>query len=236
MTTPDPQATPFNPEDPAKVTVPEAPSADFSIPDAPAVEAAAEIPAPEVPTFEPAAEVPAPEVPTFEPAAEIPAPAAPSFPQASAPSFDEATATPGSTTYGTAYDAASAQPGPDAAANQAPYGAQPGFAQPGFEQAAYAAGQQAYGQPGYSQPAYGQPVVAGPPKQWMVALLLGLFFGGFGVHNFYLGYTNRAIIQLILTIIVIGAPVTAVWVLIELIMILMRSGSYGYDAQGQPLQ
>ena len=250
MTTPDPQATPFTPEDPAKVTVPEVPSADFSIPDAPAVEAAAEIPVPEVPTFEPAAEVPAPEVPTFEPAAEIPAPEAPSFPQASAPSFDEATATPGSTTYGTAYDAASTQPGPDAAANQAPYGAQdgaqPGFAQPGFEQAAYAAGQQAYGQPGYSQPAYGQPgysqptygqpVVAGPPKQWLVALILGFFFGGFGVHNFYLGYTNRAIIQLILTIIVIGAPVTAVWVLIELIMILMRSGSYGYDAQGQPLQ
>ena len=250
MTTPDPQATPFTPEDPAKVTVPEVPSADFSIPDAPAVEAAAqipapevptfepaaEVPAPEVPTFEPAAEVPAPEVPTFEPAAEVPAPEAPSFPQASAPSFDETMATPGSTTYGTAYDAASTQPGPDAAANQAPYGAQPGFEQPGFEQAAYAAGQQAYGQPGYSQPAYGQPVVAGPPKQWLVALLLGLFFGGFGVHNFYLGYTNRAIIQLILTIIVIGAPVTAVWVLVELIMILMRSGSYGYDAQGQPLQ
>ena len=264
MTTPDPQATPFTPEDPAKVTVPEVPSADFSIPDAPAVEAAAEIPAPEVPTFEPAAEVPvpevptfepaaevpAPEVPTFEPAAEVPAPEAPSFPQASAPSFDETTATPGSTTYGTAYDAASTQPGPDAAANQAPYGAQdgaqPGFAQPGFEQAAYAAGQQAYGQPGYSQPAYGQPgysqpvygqpVVAGPPKQWLVALILGLFFGGFGVHNFYLGYTNRAIIQLILTITVFGAPITGVWVLVELILILMRSGSYGYDAQGQPLQ
>ena len=250
MTTPDPQATPFTPEDPVKVTVPEVPSADFSIPDAPAVEAAAEIPVPEVPTFEPAAEIPvpevptfeptaeipAPEVPTFEPAAEVPAPEAPSFPQASAPSFDETMATPGSTTYGTAYDAASTQPGPDAAANQAPYGAQTGFAQPGFEQAAYAAGQQAYGQPGYSQPAYGQPVVAGPPKQWLVALILGFFFGGFGVHNFYLGYTNRAIIQLFLTITVIGAPISGVWVLVELILILMRSGSYGYDAQGQPLQ
>lgn len=250
MTTPDPQVTPFTPEDPAKVTVPEVPSADFSIPDAPAVEdaaqipapevptfePAAEVPAPEVPTFEPAAEVPAPEVPTFEPAAEVPAPEAPSFPQASAPSFDETMATPGSTTYGTAYDAASTQPGPDAAANQAPYGAQPGFEQPGFEQAAYAAGQQAYGQPGYSQPAYGQPVVAGPPKQWLVALILGFFFGGFGVHNFYLGYTNRAIIQLFLTITVIGAPISGVWVLVELILILMRSGSYGYDAQGQPLQ
>lgn len=254
MTTPDPQATPFTPEDPAKVTVPEVPSADFSIPDAPAVEDAAQIPVPEVPTFEPAAEVPVPEVPSFEPAAEVPAPEvpsfepavevpapeAPSFPQASAPSFDEATATPGSTTYGTAYDAASAQPGPDAAANQAPYGAQGGaqngFEQPGFEQPAYAAGQQAYGQPGYAQPAYGQPVVAGAPKQWIVAVLLAFCLGTLGIHNFYLGYTTKGIIQLILTISVIGIFVSGPWVLIELIMILMRSGSYGYDAQGQPLQ
>ena len=255
MTTPDPQATPFNPEDPAKVTVPEVPSADFSIPDAPAVEAAAEVPAPEVPTFEPAAEVPAPEVPTFEPAAEVPAPEvptfepaaevpapeAPTFPQASAPSFDEATATPGSTTYGTAYDAASAQPGPDAAANQAPYGAQPGFeqpgfAQPGFEQAAYAAGQQAYGQPGYSQPAYGQPVVAGAPKQWLVALLLAFFLGPFGIHNFYLGYTTKGIIQLVLTITLIGVPVSGIWAFIDFIMLIMRSGDYATDAEGQPLQ
>ena len=254
MTTPDPQATPFTPEDPAKVTVPEVPSADFSIPDAPAVEAAAEIPVPEVPTFEPAAEVPVPEVPTFEPAAEIPVPEvptfepaaevpvpeAPSFPQASAPSFDETMATPGSTTYGTAYDAASTQPGPDAAASQAPYGAQDGaqtgFAQPGFEQAAYAAGQQAYGQPGYSQPAYGQPVVAGAPKQWIVAVLLAFCLGTLGIHNFYLGYTTKGIIQLVLTISVIGIFVSGPWVLVELILILMRSGSYGYDAQGQPLQ
>ena len=35
---------------------------------------------------------------------EVPAPEAPSFPQSSAPDFDEATATPGSTTYGTASD------------------------------------------------------------------------------------------------------------------------------------
>ena len=70
----------------------------------------------------------------------------------------------------------------------------------------------------------------------MVALLLGIFLGGFGIHNFYLGYTTRGIIQLILTITVFGAPITGVWVLIELIMILMRSGSYAYDAQGVPLQ
>ena len=228
MTTPDPQATPFSPEDPAKVPAPEVPSADFSIPDAPAVDAAGEIPVPEVPAFDAAPDTAA------APDA-VPAPDAPSFPQASAPSFDEATATPGSTTYGTAYDATSAQAGPEAAANQAPYGApegaQPGYgAQPGFDQNAYAAGQQAY-----AQPAYGQPVV-GAPKQWIVALLLAFFLGALGIHNFYLGYTAKGVIQLILTITIIGAPISAIWALIEFIMILARSGSYAYDAQGQPLQ
>ena len=164
MTTPDPQATPFQPEEPAQVPTPEAPA----------------------------------------------------FPQASAPAYDEATATPGSTTYGTAYDAQQGYgvPGPDA--NQ---------------QAAYAAGQQAYG-----QPAYGQPFAAGAPKQWIVAVLLAFFLGTLGIHNFYLGYTTKGIIQLVLTITVIGIFVSGPWALIDFIMLIMRSGSYATDAQGQPLQ
>lgn len=211
MTTPDPQVTPFQPEEPAQVPAPEVP--------------ASEVPASEVPA------VPAPEVPASE---------APAFPQASAPVYDEATATPGSTTYGTAYDAPAASPyaqpeqgygvpGPDANA-QGAYGAN-AYGQPGYEQAAYAAGQQAYG-----QPAYAQPVFATAPKQWIVAVLLAFFLGGFGGHNFYLGYTTKGIIQVILTITVIGAPISGVWAFIEFIMILARSGSYAYDAQGQPLQ
>ena len=174
MTTPDPQATPFQPED----------------------------------------------------AAQVPAPEAPAFPQASTPGYDEATATPGSTTYGTAYDAQQGYgvPGPDA-----------------NEQAAYAAGQQAYGQPAYGQPAYGQPAygqpfAAGAPKQWIVAVLLAFFLGTLGIHNFYLGYTTKGIIQLVLTITVIGIFVSGPWALIDFIMLLMRSGSYATDAQGQPLQ
>ena len=206
MTTPDPQATPFQPEEPAQVPAPEVPASEVSA-------------------------VPAPEVPASE---------APAFPQASAPVYDEATATPGSTTYGTAYDAPAASPyaqpeqgygvpGPDANA-QGAYGAN-AYGQPGYEQAAYAAGQQAYG-----QPAYAQPVFATAPKQWIVAVLLAFFLGGFGGHNFYLGYTTKGIIQVILTITVIGAPISGIWAFIEFIMILARSGSYAYDAQGQPLQ
>ena len=33
------------------------------------------------------------------------------------------------------------------------------------------------------------------PKSKLVAGLLGIFLGGFGVHNFYLGYNKKAIIQ-----------------------------------------
>ena len=159
MTTPDPQATPFQPEEAAE---------------------------------------------------------APAFPQASTPGYDEATATPGSTTYGTAYDAQQGYgvPGPDA--NQ---------------QAAYSAGQQAYG-----QPAYGQPFAAGAPKQWIVAVLLAFFLGTLGIHNFYLGYTTKGIIQLVLTLTFIGIIVSGIWAFIDFIMLIMRSGDYATDAQGQPLQ
>ena len=186
---------------------------------------------------------PDPQATPYQPedAAQVPAPEAPAFPQASAPAYDEATATPGATTYGTAYDAPAADsyaqaeqpsygvPGPDA-------NAQGAYGQPGYEQAAYAAGQQAYGQPGYGQQAYGQPVFGTAPKQWIVAVLLAFFLGGFGGHNFYLGYTTKGIIQVVLTITLIGAPISGIWAFIEFIMLLMRSGSYATDAQGQPLQ
>ena len=67
-------------------------------------------------------------------------------------------------------------------------------------------------------------------------MLLAFFLGTLGIHNFYLGYTTRGIIQLVLTLTFIGAIVSAVWAFIEFILILMRSGSYACDAQGRPLE
>lgn len=82
-----------------------------------------------------------------------------------------------------------------------------------------------------------------PPKSKLVAGLLGIFLGCFGVHNFYLGFTEKAVIQLILTIvgiplccIVIGGFMilgAAIWGLVEGIMIL--TGSIPADAKGVPL-
>lgn len=69
-------------------------------------------------------------------------------------------------------------------------------------------------------------------KSKIVAGILGILLGCFGVHNFYLGYTNKAIAQLLITLLscFILSPVSAIWGLIEGIMIL--TGSIDQDANG----
>jgi len=101
---------------------------------------------------------------------------------------------------------------------------------------AYPAAGQNQPQQAYGQPAYGQPFAVGAPKQWIVAVLLAFFLGTLGIHNFYLGYTTKGIIQLVLTLTFIGLIVSGIWAFIDFIMLLMRSGDYATDAQGQPLQ
>ena len=80
---------------------------------------------------------------------------------------------------------------------------------------------------------------AGDQKSKMAAGLLGIFLGGLGIHNFYLGYTSKAVIQLCLTLIGwiacgLGPIAAWIWGLIEGIMIL--SGSVETDANGVPLK
>lgn len=98
--------------------------------------------------------------------------------------------------------------------------------------------------PGYQQPpAYQQPIAAGgvpavgpdgtPLKSKMVAGLLGIFLGGFGVHNFYLGNTNKGIIQIVVTLVTCG--IGAIWGTIEGILILVGNQGFSTDAQGRPL-
>ena len=72
-------------------------------------------------------------------------------------------------------------------------------------------------------------------KSKMAAGLLGIFLGAIGVHNFYLGYTGKAVAQLLITVLSCGilSVVSVVWGLIEGIMIL--SGSINTDANGNPL-
>ncbi|QGU01898.1 TM2 domain protein [Corynebacterium kalinowskii] len=99
--------------------------------------------------------------------------------------------------------------------------------------------------PAYGQPQYAVPMVQQQPKQMIVAALLAFFLGGWGAHNFYLGNTNRAVMQLIGTILglftawlIIGFFILmaiGIWVLVEFVMILAGSSPYDRDANGVPL-
>ena len=79
--------------------------------------------------------------------------------------------------------------------------------------------------------ALSQPVPAGEQKSKMAAGLLGIFLGGLGIHNFYLGYTGKAIAQIALSL---CFGIGAIWGLIDGIMIL--TGSIDKDANGVPLK
>ena len=68
-------------------------------------------------------------------------------------------------------------------------------------------------------------------KSKLTAGLLGIFLGGLGIHNFYLGYTGKAIAQIVLSL---CFGIGAIWGLIEGILILC--GNINKDAKGIPLK
>jgi len=88
----------------------------------------------------------------------------------------------------------------------------------------------------YQQPQYAQAPVGYEQKSKLAAGLLGILVGGLGVHNFYLGYTGKAIAQLLITVLSFGAlsPISSIWCLIEGIMIL--AGSIKVDGKNIPLK
>lgn len=74
------------------------------------------------------------------------------------------------------------------------------------------------------------PAVNPNAKSKLVAGLLGIFLGGLGIHNFYLGYTGKAVAQLLLSC----TGISGIWGLIEGILILV--GNINKDGKGNPLK
>lgn len=76
-------------------------------------------------------------------------------------------------------------------------------------------------------------------KSKIVAGILGILLGGLGIHNFYLGYTKKALIQLLVSLIggVLSCGIAtigiSIWGLVEGIMILC--GNINVDGEGYPL-
>ncbi len=117
--------------------------------------------------------------------------------------------------------------------NQGANNAQPNNMNQGYNNNAnYNNGQNFNGNPNYN-PNYNTNPQA---KSKIAAGLLGIFLGSFGVHNFYLGYTGKAIAQLLITLLTcgFGAFVSSIWGLVEGILIL--TGSINVDGKGIPLK
>ena len=67
-------------------------------------------------------------------------------------------------------------------------------------------------------------------KSRVTFVLLGLFLGCLGIHNFYAGYSGKGVAQLLITIFLgwvfgLGIVITGIWALIEIIVV-------NTDAQG----
>jgi TM2 domain-containing membrane protein YozV len=78
-----------------------------------------------------------------------------------------------------------------------------------------------------------------PCKSKVLAGVLGILLGGLGIHNFYLGYTGKAVAQLLIFIFGfclygIGPIISGAWGIIEGILILV--GSINKDGAGRPLK
>ncbi len=91
----------------------------------------------------------------------------------------------------------------------------------GYDPAAYPGG-------GGVDPATGQPL---SDKTKLVAGLLGIFLGSFGVGRFYTGHTGLGVAQLLVSVFTCGLG--GLWGFIDGIMILVNGGT---DAQGRILR
>ena len=86
------------------------------------------------------------------------------------------------------------------------------------------------------QQQFQQPMAPVQAKSKVAAGILAILLGAFGVHNFYLGYTGKAVAQLLISVLscFILSPISAIWALVEGIQIL--TGSISTDASGMPLK
>lgn len=68
-------------------------------------------------------------------------------------------------------------------------------------------------------------------KSKIVAGILGILLGGFGVGRFYMGHTKIGVLQLVVSLVTCG--IGGIWGFVDGILILINGG---VDGQGRPLR
>ena len=62
-----------------------------------------------------------------------------------------------------------------------------------------------------------------------IALVYCIFFGLFGMHRFYVGKRDSGSAMLILSLIVVGLPITIVWSFVDLFLLPNMVSNYNND-------
>jgi len=68
-------------------------------------------------------------------------------------------------------------------------------------------------------------------KSKIIAGILGILLGGFGVGRFYMGHTKIGVLQLVVSLVTCG--IGGIWGFIDGILILINGG---VDGDGRPLR
>ncbi len=68
---------------------------------------------------------------------------------------------------------------------------------------------------------------------YVVTLLLAFFLGWFGIHRFYTGYVLIGAVQLVCFILVLPAPISILWALVDLIALALNKYR---DSNGSELE
>src|SRR4029077_14142661 len=78
---------------------------------------------------------------------------------------------------------------------------------------------------------YAAPVYASTHKSRTSYIVLGIFLGALGIHNFYAGYTGRAVGQLCLTVLTLGylGIVSWIWAIIEVCIVEKDSAGLNFS-------
>lgn len=79
---------------------------------------------------------------------------------------------------------------------------------------------------GALKPLAGAPAAFDPMAKSRIGfILLGIFLGGLGIHNFYAGYSGKGVAQLLITLFTcgFGGIVTWIWAVVEVCTVQVDS-------------
>lgn len=67
----------------------------------------------------------------------------------------------------------------------------------------------------------------------LIYILLALFLGGMGIHNFYAGYTKKAIAQLLMFfpgfVLVLPPIIATIWILVDICTVTKDSSGVAFE-------